>query len=155
MVEKVSWTKFMYDHIETGWVDDDRRKTLRAMRHVWEQMPAADLERIPENTLVFAPSSSKLGQVYPRYNPPVERKGVLIYLSPKLENQSQAEVDTTVAHELAHAILGHLTCNDYELEPSRPLVSQADDPSEIEADKLIVSWGFTPGYKRRQRKGRK
>jgi hypothetical protein len=66
--------------------------------------------------------------------------GVLMYLSPMLELESQAKVNFTVAHEFAHIALGH------HLPDNQQMTEQAerheDRPAERAADALAMSWGF-------------
>jgi hypothetical protein len=70
---------------------------------------------------------------------------IFVYLSPKLEQESQAQVDFTVAHEFAHVILKHY---DYRVrqtvtdEQAKELRSHQEFPDEKAADKLATTWGF-------------
>jgi hypothetical protein len=61
----------------------------------------------------------------------------MIYLSPTLEQESQEEVDFTVAHEFAQAYLGH---NQTVANP---------ESIEDDADALVVSWGFVVPQRRK------
>lgn len=102
------WEGFLYSFVETGWFDhEDRPKTMTAMREVFEKIPSEIWDEMP-NLLLFAPAPGIRGQVYPQLN----GDGIptaLVYLSPELESEDseQAEVNFTVAHELAHVFLGH------------------------------------------------
>jgi hypothetical protein len=134
-MEKPSWEEFKALYLEAGWFDHDRTKTLRAMRHLWQSLPPADFNSLPRPLVIFAPSPVILGELYPWYQlaSGEGENGVFIYLSPELEQKPQAEVDNTVAHEFAHAIL-----HPYSTSMSHDLII------EREADTLIESWGFKP-----------
>ncbi len=55
----------------------------------------------------------------------------------------RGDVESTIAHEIAHARLGHVA--PYEL------TNEAELPrNEREADDLIVRWGFARRYRRRR-----
>lgn len=152
---KESWEEFRYSHIETGWFDDNRSKTLKAMRRLWERVPQDDLDKLPADTLVFAPSPSKNGELLPWYTPPgVERNGVFIYLAPQLEKLSQGAVDSVVAQEFAHAILDHNSPDLPGLPPDQVPAHVKDWPHEKQADALIVQWGYQPAYRRRRRRAK-
>ena len=65
---------------------------------------------------------------------------------------AQSKVNSIVAHEFAHALLGHGTTHP-RIESSEKLPPrQADYPYEIEADMLVENWGFKP-YGRSNKKG--
>lgn len=150
--EKKSWEIFRYMFIETGWFDFDRTKTLKAMKRLWERVPQEDLDRLSPVT-VFAPSADILGELYPFSTPEgPEREGQFIYLSPLLEKKSQSEVDSTVAHEFAHAILGPQLPATASVKPSESPRRHADLPKEIAADKLVAKWGFKTAYQRKTKK---
>jgi hypothetical protein len=116
--------------IETGWVDhEDRKKTVKGILSL-EQVPDEVFDDL--NVTFFAPSQHKFGEVYPDLP-----SGILIYLSPDLEQQPQEEVNFTIAHELAHAFLGH-----QHIKRNTPSI-------EDEADALAVKWGFILPERRR------
>lgn len=130
------WQAFAYDYIDSGWFDDDRLKTLRAMKTLCERMPQEARNDIPPDIIVFAPSPDEWGAAIPWYTPGggPERHSQLIYLSPNLEMRPQRHVNATVAHEFAHTILGHdgtVQCGD-------------EYRHEREADMLIQEWGYRP-----------
>jgi Zn-dependent peptidase ImmA (M78 family) len=130
----MNWQECCYAYLETGWFDhDDRDKTVVAMRHLIERVPYQVFNDL--DVLVFAPSQHKFGQIYPFGG--VQAK-TLIYLSPDLESQPQEEVDFTIAHEFAHAYLGH--------EQAARNASTIED----EADALAVSWGFILPERRKE-----
>ncbi len=58
----------------------------------------------------------------------------MLYLSPELERRPQAYVNSSVAHEFAHAVLRH----DATISKDDPL------QHEREADTLIAKWGYRP-----------
>jgi hypothetical protein len=132
LVQEDLWDGFTYDFMDAIFFDGAREKTALAMRHLFERMPSDLLNDLAGNVRVFAPSQHCYGQVFPAgFREP------MIYLSPVLENQPQAEVDFTVAHEFAHAVLGH---TDYLKTAST---------SEDDADALAASWGFTVPERRK------
>jgi Zn-dependent protease with chaperone function len=125
------WDDFHYQFLQSGWFDDDRAKTVEAMRRLSERMPEEIFDELPI-VIVLAPAQWKYGQVYPSI-----LNGVVVYLSPTLEKLEQEEVDFTVAHEFAHVHLGHQVWSN-------------NPPSlEDEADKLVESWGFTVPERRK------
>lgn len=64
--------------------------------------------------------------------------------SKTLEQEQQDEADFTVAHEIAHIVLGHYRpgATSLETEKAGAIQRRQDVPNEIEADKLAESWGF-------------
>lgn len=123
---QMTWEEFCYQHIETGFFDhDDREKTVLAMRRLVERVPSEVLESL--DVLFFAPSQHIYGQVFPAGG---HIGASLLYLSPDLEGLPQEEVDFTVAHEVAHAFLGH----DNYVKNGPEIENQADA--------LAVEWGF-------------
>lgn len=135
------WLDFRYQFIETGWFDYDRRKTIEAMRKLSERVPVDVLDNLPSLT-VFAPSAAKLGEVFPRG----AGDSIFVYLSPRLERKSQAEVDFTVAHEFAHVVLRDAGST---IPPGMVVRNHGDAPSEKAADRLAESWGFAHPKTRR------
>jgi hypothetical protein len=142
------WREFKDKHVSYPWFDDDRVKTIKAMRTLWDRMPEKDKERIPD-VIVFAPTPDVWGRAYTWYQPancPIERRVRFIYLSPAMESRPRRYVNATVAHEFAHAIFGH-----EDAQPSDDLVKQ-----DREADNLIQEWGYRPtnsgGWMRKGRK---
>lgn len=143
------WRRFWHSHIENGLLDNDRAKTKKALWQFSGRMPEIDFDRIPTHATVFAPSADTLGLVEP------ERKGVTIYLSPLLEKMPQSRVGSVVAHEFAHAILGHDEGESFA--PDKAPRDCRELPSEMAADSLIQKWGYVPANSfmktRKQRKG--
>jgi hypothetical protein len=134
------WQGFYISFIEAGLCDPDRKKTLKALQTLSEKILQKDLKRIPPFTTVFAPSPNTLGLADPWFHPGgPERTGCRIYLSPRLERMSQARVNSVVAHEFAHVILGH----DGDSFPAGKVPKKYKDlPAEKAADALIESWGY-------------
>ena len=66
--------------------------------------------------------------------------GVVVYLSPSLEFDSQRDVDHTVAHELAHIFLGHHLLDNAQMKEHAE--KHQDRPAEKAADELAATWGF-------------
>lgn len=69
-------------------------------------------------------------------------KGVVVYLAPTLELDSQRVVDYTIAHELAHVFLGHHRLDNTALQLQLSVPQYEDRPVEIAADALALKWGF-------------
>jgi hypothetical protein len=117
--------------------------------------------------MLFAPGS-KHGEVYAFVSPPVVRRrgfseklfyeshkwDAFVYLAPGIERLSQARVDSVVAHEFAHVILGHGSPDGRAIHDAVP-TKQADVPAEGEADRLVRLWGFDPAYPEHRNKKRK
>ena len=139
-----TWEEFVYEYIDTGWFySEDRPKTTEAMKHLFERVPPSVWAETPLLS-VFAPSPHKRGQLFPFKVSPAF--GALIYLAPSLEYESQDQVDFTVAHEFAHALLGHhLPGNNdtsLSLEEGLKISAHEEAPSEVKADSVAKSWGF-------------
>ncbi len=138
------WFNFRYQHIETGWFDYDRHKTIEGMRNLSERVPDVVQDNLPAR-IVFAPSAARLGHVLPCGT----GDSIFVYLSPHLESKSQAEVDFTVAHEFAHVVLGHYKPGATTYPSSLTFEKHEDALSEQDADKLAESWGFAHPKTRR------
>jgi hypothetical protein len=131
----MTWEEFTDEYFDIGWFDQsDRPKTELALQQIYERVPHEILEEL--SVLIFAPGSHLYGQLYPN----LPRDKALIYLAPHLEKESQSDVDFTVAHEFAHAHLGH----------SQSVLNS--DLIEDEADQLTVNWGFVLPERRRNTK---
>lgn len=142
---ELAWEEFLYAYVETGWFDyEDRPKTMKAMRRVWERIPADTLQDLPSVT-VFAPSPCKRGEVLP-FGGRFEQNAAFVYLSPTLESEPQVQVDFTVAHEFAHVVLGHHFHSHPDIclsaDQSAKITHNFEVPAEIKADALTESWGF-------------
>ncbi len=92
--------------------------------------------------LVFAPSVKTLGEARIFVGAP-DGHNRWIYLSPSLESKSQAYVDSVVAHEFAHIVLGHCDRGSTAGAVIPPECKVHNDlPTERDADELISRWGF-------------
>jgi hypothetical protein len=138
------WLDFRYRYVETGWFDYDRYKTIEAMRKLSERIPEDVLDSLPPLT-VFAPSRALLGRVLPYGT----GDSIFIYLSPRLESKSPAEVDFTVAHEFAHVALGHYKPGASKHPCGAVVQKHGDAPSEQDSNRLAESWGFARPEARR------
>lgn len=143
--QRLSWDGFRKALRLHVW--PDRMQTLEALKHLWERMPAEEMEELPAMTLVLAVGTELDGACVPRplvLNPRVEDAGdpayalgllvkesVLIFLDARLEGRPQEEVDWVVAHEFAHALRMR--------EPEQQGLA-----AEQEVDQLVQTWGFTP-----------
>jgi hypothetical protein len=145
MSNEEKWLEFRYQHIETGWFDYDRRKTIEAMRKLSERVPEDDLPPLT----VFAPSAALLGHVLPCGS----GDSIFVYLSPQLESKSQAEVDFTVAHEFAHIALGHYKPSATTHPHGMVVKEHGNAPSEQAADGLAEAWGFARPKVRGRKRG--
>ena len=101
-----------------GWVDSRNvAQRMKALKHVWERLPAEAYEALQERLRDTIATMSKV-----------------IYLAPVLETVSFDEVVDTVAHELAHVYHKHAE-------------SDSTDPVEYtrherEAQRTVRMWGF-------------
>ena len=141
--QRLSWDGFRKALRLHVW--PDRMQTLEALKHLWERMPAEEMEELPAMTLVLAVGTELDGACVPRplvLNPRVEDAGdpayalgllvkesVLIFLDARLEGRPQEEVDWVVAHEFAHALRMR--------EPEQQGLA-----AEQEVDQLVQTWGF-------------
>jgi hypothetical protein len=148
----VTWEDFKYRYLDTGLVDYHRTRTVKALERLFNAMSQEDLDSLPRLLIVFAPPTQQLGEAIPWVEPGIEQSGFFIYLAPQLERKSQAEVDSTVAHEFAHAILLDDPTPTHGVGPEERLSRQADLPSDVKADELVQKWGFAPAYRRSKRK---
>jgi hypothetical protein len=101
---------------------EDRPKTLRALRTLCERVPDEVLRDMPPGCNILAPSPWMRGLA-------CVMTGGLIYLAPRLEDESQEQVDFTVAHEFAHLYLRH---------HEQPTNANMED----EANALVKQWGY-------------
>jgi len=118
-------------------------KRFNAIRNVWKKIS----ERFPDNNpfdelepmIFFAPSADTAGEVKGSTLP-----GPFVYLSPTLELESIRQVEHTVAHELAHLMLGHHKQTQDELarDDKGIIRRHGDTPQERAADELSTQWGF-------------
>ena len=130
-----SWEDIRHQLVDGGWFDEDRTKTIGALQRVTERMSEDELVTVMERVgIVFAPSPSLLGEVYPSGGP--SPSSHFVYLAAHLEHLEQTKVDSVVAHELAH-IISH---------PMLPDANRSHPDQEEETDQVIERWGFGPAY---------
>ena len=130
----MNFADFWYRFIDEMLCDcTERPKTLQALRSFAERVPEQDLAAVA--VTVFAPANWKFGCCMAM--PPA-----IIYLAPKLEDLPQAHVDHTVAHEFAHAALGHHLPQEVRSHNEDLPPDYRDLPWEQAADALAASWGF-------------
>jgi len=130
----MDWEEFEYEFVGFPWFEPEHRgKTYKAMKVLCERMPEEDKDRIPI-LIVFAPPPTSWGEQHTIFHPGCAGTTRMLYLSPELENRPQAYVNSTVAHEFAHAILNH----DERISPDDPYQHERD------ADTLITMWGYRP-----------
>lgn len=72
---------------------------------------------------------------HPHLNLHTHSGGKLLYLSPLLLDTSREQIRFTIAHEIAHAVLGHK-------EPFSENTQDIRERQEREADELAEHWGF-------------
>ena len=126
--------------------DDERPKLITALETLSTRIPAHI--RLPR-IVIFAAAPWKRGQAMPLISSHSdEGDDCLIYFSPTLEDQSQEDVDFTVAHEVAHVTLRHHV--NMVLREGESGKSYLEQRAEVEADRLVVAWGYSvPAYRRR------
>jgi len=129
-----------------------RPKVAKALIKLSERIPDDVVNRLPR-IVVFAPNPKDYGLCIPLISGDQNGCDAFIYLAPSLEHQSQTEVDFTVAHEFAHASLGHH-------EPENLMTFSIDEAkkgylnwnSEVAADQLVTEWGYKlPKRRNRER----
>jgi len=101
----------------------------------------------------FAPAPGIFGACTVRMPSAPPGEDAFIYLAPSLERQSQAQVDFTVAHEFAHALLRHHLPGKDGLTTKELRAGYLNWNPEEAVNKLALEWGFTlPAY-RKTKKG--
>jgi len=142
----MDWGAFCYK-FGVHCFDEGQVKTLIALKRAAEQIPDEILCNMPP-LRIFTPVRSDCGvtlmveatgQVFSPAQPLT-----LMYISPLMEMYAHGEIEFTIAHEFAHVALKHM----WSLNAAREMgtfkdATYGDAPSEIEADKLAESWGFT------------
>lgn len=116
----------------------ERPKTVKAFKALCEQLKDETINEWPR-ILVFAPSPWCYGNCL-NLVPRDENDDALIYLAPCLEKHTQAQVNSTVAEEFAHAMLRHH--KEMTLTPDEAKTGYPNFPSEQAAKKKVVEWGF-------------
>ena len=128
------------------WTDlNERPKLARAVQKLCKRMPDNTYENLPHLT-VHAPPPGIFGEVRP-----TPGHGLVIYFAPQLERESQKQNDFTVAHEFAHAALGHGTAEWFSQSHTGDIDNGdlCEFPCEYAADELAESWGYEiPKYRR-------
>lgn len=133
------------ESLRSGWLDrdefagDGQSKRFKAILRVWEKVSKRFLDENPFDTMptvtLFAPFVNWAGMVM--QTPP---KGIVVYLAPTLEFNSQHNVNHNVAHELAHVSLGHYLLDNMQMKEHAE--RHEDRPAERAADELAAKWGF-------------
>ena len=127
-----TWDDIEDRFIDASWFDyEGRPKTLKAVETFARRLTDVELDRVTfdERFILFAPVPGKYGETKGLFG----EGAAFIYLSPELESVDQDSVDSTVAHEFAHMLLGH------HLRAWRV-------GDEKEADEMIKGWGFAAAY---------
>lgn len=142
----MTWEDFVDTYLSDPVLFDwnGRAKTMEAMSCFWHAASKSGEDELPQPLYIFAPSPGISGEAI-RWAA-CETRGVIMYLAPNLEDMVQDDVNSIVAHEFAHVLLGHRWA-----ERQGSSVSESrheDEPYEIEADKLVEKWGFKPAYHR-------
>lgn len=142
----MDWDAFVYRFGVNCW-DEGQIKTRDALKKAADQIPDSILCSLPP-LKIFTPPRSDCGVTLM-----VETTGqafspaqplTLMYISPLMELYPQGEIEFTVAHEFAHVALRHLWSNNSLREVGTFKDSTyGDAPSEVAADKLAESWGFS------------
>ena len=141
---------FIDQYTDPRWCDlGVRPKVAKAFQSLCERLPDRIFDRCPR-ICFFIPAPGLFGSTVLMPSGP-NAEDALIYLAPSLERQSQTQVDFTVAHEFAHALLRHhLPAND-RLSKKELRGSYLNWKSEAAADKLALKWGFTlPAYRKKR-----
>lgn len=136
-------TAFCDRHAFDPWcILETRPKLLSAILTLVTRVPRETLEELPH--LVFiAPEKWQRGICMPA---PTNVDAALLYFSPDLERMSQEQNDFTLAHEVAHASLGHY--RPEWLMSHQNTGTYHDVPQEQQADALVASWGYKiPAYR--------
>lgn len=145
----MSWINWFDDSVmassRSGWLDRDKfahdgqSKRFKAILRVWDRVSKRFPDENPFDTMptvtFFAPFVDWAGRVM--RTPPM---GVVVYLAPSLEFDSQRDVDHTVAHELGHVSLGHHLLDNTQMKEHAE--KHEDRPAEKAADEVAAKWGF-------------
>lgn len=110
-----------------------RYQTWCALNTLSYRMPVRTMRKLPP-VRVFAPGVGCLGEVL---SLPCDGE-ILLYLDPCLEKKTQRAVNYVVAHEFAHVVLGHYGNFEHVRKPGL----HREQPEEVAADALVVSWGY-------------
>ena len=128
--ERKYWAERLLDTTRNLWIGP---AFVKPVRDVLYRLPPEVLERLVMTNVAFmAPDRSCSGLVF---EAPLDLEcgQFVLYLSPELLGKPKDELDFTIAHELAHAWLGH----------GEALGDAASaEKDEREADRVAMSWGF-------------
>ncbi len=120
---------------------EGEKRVYSTFQQVLLTLPEEDFELFLEQRPLVLCQSKIRGKVFRRLIavPPgaKEMQVNFIWLSPTVSRLSENNLANTVAHEIAHLVLGHQNIKD------RPR-----SEIEAEADALSVRWGFEPCYSR-------
>jgi len=134
------WTDAIAESFDYG----NERRVHSAFKHVLLAMPDEDFERFMEQQPVLLCLPKIRGKVFKRMIavPPgaKELKVTFIYLPSNVDRWSEKTLINTVAHEIAHLVLGHLDLQDTKGNPK--------SKTEAEADTMSEKWGFRRSYTR-------
>ena len=144
---------FVDKFIDPTWFDPAvRPKTTKACLALCERIPDNIVNKLPQIVL-FTPSPDEYGRCIPLMPNDSDSDAAFIYLAPSLERQPQAEVNFTVAHEFAHALVRHHLPKNMILSAEEAEKSYLEVNSEVAADELVAKWGFkVPRRRGRERK---
>jgi len=132
------WTDAIGNSFDYG----NERRVHLAFRHVLLALPDKDFEHFMEQRPLLLCLPQLLGKTFRRLFPippgaePI--KVNFIYLSPNIDRWSEKNLVNTIAHEIAHLVLGHQDIRDAKHKPR--------SETEAEADALSKKWGFGPSY---------
>jgi hypothetical protein len=114
------------------WVADSFFPLIKS---VLQRLPLEALEQLMEKEFCFLAPDRCCGRVT-RLDHNYRSGKLLVFLSPELLDQPSPEgIQTVIAHELAHVVLGH------EESGSADARQEAAE-GECQADDLIQRWGF-------------
>jgi hypothetical protein len=142
---------FIDQYTDPRWCDlDARPKVAKAFQSLSDHLPDKIFNGCPR-ICFFAPAPGMFGLCTVLMPSAPSGEDAFIYLAPSLERESQAQVDFTVAHEFAHALLRHHLPGNDRLTTEELKVGYLNWNSERAADKLALEWGFTlPAYRKQK-----
>jgi hypothetical protein len=122
------------------WCDLGERPRLRiALKTLCQRMPVDVYDELPI-IILFAPAPWKNAAGFP-VPKSWDEEAAIIYVNPRLEEESQEQNNFTLAHEFAHVSLRHHT---YEAMS----IGGLTDADEDAADALVKWWGYEiPAYR--------
>jgi hypothetical protein len=131
----------LMDRLNSGiWCDLEERPKLRiALKTLCQRMPVDVYDELPI-IILFAPAPWKNGEALP-VPKSWDQEAAIIYIAPRLEEETQEQNNFTLAHEFAHVSLRH---HSYEAMA----IGALTDADEDAADALVRSWGYEiPAYR--------